>query len=351
MSSRRQYTFLQIIQKFFVGILNIFLWTFKHLRRMFGLKLFTFFILKPSLIYKSYKSLRWLINILITSIGGITLTTFNFLGIDDMLESILSFFRHKETNKQIKDIAEVVSSTKNKITEKIIAEDIPVVSESLRARYKNSFLDETSTFQKISALVLFALINAIIIYFFGPDILNFMKGFIPKNSDDDDSTPPAQPTNSNNAPETIIGPGKKSRMLNLIKKLIVADPEPGDDTALFDGKTREELGKAFSEYNRDSDGGGSGESSGSSSGASTIMDNTPSNSTNITPKASSDNLPLIDPTSPKSPVEEESAEATKAWDKGKKPEDLSINTNLPSSSTPQPEVQGSKPHPRRRDRS
>jgi hypothetical protein len=118
MSSRRQYTFLQIIQKFFVRILNIFLWTFKHLRRIFVLKLFTFFILKskPSLIYKSYKSLRWLINILITSIGGITLTTFNFLGIDDMLESILSFFRHKETNKQIKDIAEVVSSTKNKIT-------------------------------------------------------------------------------------------------------------------------------------------------------------------------------------------------------------------------------------------
>jgi hypothetical protein len=110
-----------------------------------------------------------------------------------MLESILSFFRHKETNKQIKDIAEIVSSTKNKITEKIIAEDIPVVSESLRARYKNSFLDETSTFQKISALVLFALINAIIIYFFGPDILNFMKGFIPKNSEDDDPTPPAQP--------------------------------------------------------------------------------------------------------------------------------------------------------------
>jgi hypothetical protein len=74
----------------------------------------------------------------------------------------------------------------------------------------------------------------------------------------------------------------------------------------------------------------------------------------MTPKASSDNLPFIDPTSPKSPVEEESAEATKAWDKGKKPEDLSTaegSTNLPSSSTSQPEVQGSKSHPRRRDRS
>ena len=212
----RNYTFLQIIQKFFFGILNIFIWTFKHLRRIFGLKLFTFFILKPSLIYKSYKSLRWLINILITSIGGITLTTFNFLGIDDMLESILSFFRHKETNKQIKDIAEVVSSTKNKITEKIIAEDIPVVSESLRARYKNGFFDETSTFKKISALVLFALINAIIIYFFGPDILNFLKGFMPKDSDGDSSEtlPPGNPTNSSNDPETRLGPEKTSRMVD-----------------------------------------------------------------------------------------------------------------------------------------
>ena len=50
-----------------------------------------------------------------------------------------------------------------------------------------------STTERITAIITFAILSAIIIFFFGPDFFTFLKGFIPGN-DDDDTTPPAPPT-------------------------------------------------------------------------------------------------------------------------------------------------------------
>lgn len=190
----RKYSFFEIWQKFFLGILTIVIWTFKHLKRLFGLKLFTFFILKPSLIYKSYKSIRWLINITFTTFGAVFLAPFNFLGLNDLFSDFFDLLGLKKiAPTQVEQIKEIVTATKNKVADKIIDSDIPVVSESLRQKYKNSYFDGMSTTERITAIITFAIISAIIMFFLGPDILNFFKGFLPQQDDDDDTTPPAPP--------------------------------------------------------------------------------------------------------------------------------------------------------------
>ena len=110
------------------------------------------------MIYKSYRSIRWLVNITFTSFGALFLAPFNFLvayAINDLFSDFFDLLGLKKISlwqpTQVEQIKEIVTSTKNKVADKIIDSDIPVVSESLRSRYKNSYFDDMSTMQRFTA--------------------------------------------------------------------------------------------------------------------------------------------------------------------------------------------------------
>jgi hypothetical protein len=94
------------------------------------------------MIYKTYKSIRWLINILFTVVTTVFASVFDFLGVNDFIRNIFdwvqSFTYKLGYAKHVEQIKDIAVTTKSKVASKIIESDIPVVSESLREKYKTS---------------------------------------------------------------------------------------------------------------------------------------------------------------------------------------------------------------------
>lgn len=266
-----------ILIKFLKHFLFAFTWVFKTLKKYLGLKLISVFITQPTLLYKSYKFVRIFAGILTTAFGTVLIAPFNYLGIGELFEGLItSLGLKKVAPTQVEQIIDTVTTVKTKVEEKIIDSDIPVISESLRKKYKKTIFEEAyDNSGKIAMYLGFMVASSIVIYYFGPDIYNIIKHLKPWAGGDDDSGTGGGPEGgAPERPATRITIGKEAME-------IIA----GNDS--------------------DSSGSGSGSGSGSSS------------------DSSEGTVKSFKPKGPKSPVEVENAQAVTAFG-GNAPDDDKI---------------------------
>lgn len=121
---------------------------------------------------------------------SVIIAPFNFLGITDIFTGIFDYLPFKKiAPTQVEQIKEIATTAKNKVAEKIIDSDTAyatVVSESLRNRYKGTILEDMTTKQRVAAILSMSIISALIMYFFGPYMLEIFKGFLSEIWDSSD---------------------------------------------------------------------------------------------------------------------------------------------------------------------